>query len=102
MPDFYTQLERARGKITHHLGKVVLLNGVEIKAPIITSEASAKMGGYRHQPLSEKIILLTEQQAQTTAKGMTLQDGTSTYTLAQDPVPRTDGFYGCALREVFA
>jgi hypothetical protein len=102
MPDFHAQLDRARLKVALHIGKLLVLNGVEIRAPIVTDQAGAKMGGYRRQGLDEKILLLTETQAQGIEKGMTLLDGAITYRLVQDPQPRKDGFYEVALREVSA
>jgi len=102
MRDFHAQLAKAREQIVSHLGKNMVLNGIAIKAPLVTEQAGAGMAGYRRQALDEKVLLLTEAQAVGITKGMTLEDGDRVYTLVEDPVPRKDHFLACSLREISA
>lgn len=101
MLDFHAAIEKAKSKISQHLGKDIVLNGVAMKVPFVTTEGGASMGGYRRQPLNEKVILLTEQQAQSTTKDMNVQIGAQSFVTTHDPSPRADGWFEVTLREVF-
>ncbi|WP_319557911.1 hypothetical protein [Thiomicrorhabdus sp.] len=101
MFDFHAAIEKSKSDLAKHLGKDILLNGVNMRVPFITTEGGASMGGYRRQPLNEKVILLTEQQAQSVTKEMTVQAGSQNFITTQDPIPRADGWLEVTLREVF-